>query len=187
MQRRIVSPGALVYQPVWRPAPSIPLPAEKIVLVGGGEKLRALLAEELGGRLHLAGDPDLLPSVPSAVALFAPQEAVQEGADETARAEATILGRLRVLRRMDTGRLWCLTTGVREAASRSSLGRAPMWGSPASWRRSIPAAGAAWSTCPGWARYALSAHHALVEVPDGLPPEAASIVPDAVTVPEEPS
>ncbi|TYB66642.1 alcohol dehydrogenase catalytic domain-containing protein [Nonomuraea sp. PA05] len=35
----------------------------------------------------------------------------------------------------------------------------------------------------GWAQYTLSAHHALVRVPDELSPEAASIVPDAVTVP----
>ncbi|MCX5381599.1 alcohol dehydrogenase catalytic domain-containing protein [Streptomyces sp. NBC_00091] len=35
----------------------------------------------------------------------------------------------------------------------------------------------------GWAQYVLCAHHALVAVPGDLPAEAASIVPDAVTVP----
>ncbi|MFJ9419376.1 alcohol dehydrogenase catalytic domain-containing protein [Streptomyces sp. NPDC101227] len=35
----------------------------------------------------------------------------------------------------------------------------------------------------GWAQYVLSAHHALVAVPDSLPDVAAAIVPDAVTVP----
>ncbi|MCX5381594.1 type I polyketide synthase [Streptomyces sp. NBC_00091] len=135
------APSALLHRTVWQPFAAGPAagPAtgahgdRPVVLVGGDQRLRAVLAAAIGSRLRTLDDPRELPADAHPTVLIAAPD-VRGGAVDGRAAERAALLVLRTLRTRTPhpadpgGRLWCLTTGVREAAGAAALPQAPLWG-----------------------------------------------------------
>ncbi|MFJ9850257.1 type I polyketide synthase [Streptomyces sp. NPDC101150] len=127
------APTMMLHETVWQPfavgtaAPQAD--AGPLVLVGGDARLRRALAAGFGHRLHTLRDPEQLPADPHATVLLA-APAAPTGTAQGRRAEQGALLMLRALRRAATpaGRMWALTTGVREARNPAAPPQAALWG-----------------------------------------------------------
>ncbi|MFI9388317.1 beta-ketoacyl synthase N-terminal-like domain-containing protein [Kutzneria sp. NPDC052558] len=142
----VTDPRRLVHELIWRPLPD-PEPTHRmadprlaVILSDDDEFVREIASQLVAGGLRCVHvrEPEELPDLrddfhePSVV-LFAPAipaagESLAEAAAATTWRYTRTAQHLNGLGAAVEPRLWCLTRGVRSAASAASVAHAPLWG-----------------------------------------------------------